>query len=127
MALIQLNIYSHVLEDSVTVHILLPQTPYFEKEQQPPLKVLYLLHGMGDGGTSWLRYTSLERQLEGKPFAVILPYAGLSWYTDTYRGGNYFTYVTEELPALIHQFFPQFSTKERTLSQRGFLWEDMAL
>lgn len=111
MALIQLNVYSHVLEENVVFHVLLPQVHYLDKIGSEPLKVLYLLHGMGDGGTSWLRYTSLERQVDGENLAVVLPHVGLSWYTDTYKGGNYFTYVSEELPALVRQFFPRISEK----------------
>ncbi len=73
---------------------------------QTPFRVLYLLHGYSDDQTAWQRWTSIERYAEGLNLAVVMPAAQNSFYTDMVHGGKFFTFLTEELPAVVHDLFP---------------------
>ena len=72
-------------------------------------KTLYLLHGMSDDHTIWQRRTSIERYASAKGIAVVMPTTHLGWYTDMHAGHKYFTFITEELPRICRQFFPNLS------------------
>jgi len=72
-------------------------------------KTLYLLHGMSDDHTIWQRRTSIERYASAKGIAVVMPTTHLGWYTDMQLGPKYFTFITEELPRICRQFFPNLS------------------
>ncbi len=100
MALVQTRYFSETLQLRTSLHALLPQT------WKRPLKVLWLLHGMSDDDTIWLRQTSLERYVEPLEIAVIMPAAERSYYTDMKEGLPWFSHFTEELPALVKSLFP---------------------
>src|SRR5437870_5614411 len=70
-----------------------------------PAPVLYLLHGLSDDHTTWLRRTSIERYAAGLGLAVVMPAVHRSFYADEVHGHRYWTFLTEELPALVSQFF----------------------
>jgi S-formylglutathione hydrolase FrmB len=69
----------------------------------PP--VLYLLHGLSDDHTAFRRFTSIERYAVARGLAVVMPAAGRSFYADEAHGHRYWTYVSEELPRVVGQFF----------------------
>ena len=69
----------------------------------PP--VLYLLHGLSDDDTTWLRRTSIERYVASLGLAVVMPQVHRSFYTDEALGGRYWSFLSEELPALVSTFF----------------------
>ena len=62
--------------------------------------VLWLLHGLSDDDTIWERRTSIERYVAEKGIAVIMPQVHRSFYSDQELGHNYWTYISEELPAI---------------------------
>jgi S-formylglutathione hydrolase FrmB len=110
MALVTCDFFSEALMVGTSVTVVLPQ----ETEEQiglvdnpvdglPP--VLYLLHGLSDDHTSWLRYTSIERYAAARGLAVVMPAAGRSFYADEAHGHRYWSYVSEELPRVVGQFF----------------------
>jgi len=115
MAHIQVNYFSNVLVKDCQMDVLLPQrtadNPEWTKDTLTDLPVIYLLHGMSDDNTSWLRKTRLERLIKHLPIAVILPNADLSWYANTTYGMDYYDEIAIELPKIIHELFPQISTK----------------
>lgn len=74
--------------------------------------VLYLLHGLSDDHTIWHRRTSIERYVSALGLAVVMPNVGKSFYTDMANGGNYFTFITEELPTLVQSYFPVSAKRE---------------
>lgn len=92
--------------------------------QQTPCKVLYLLHGLGDNCAAWCRYTAIERYARDKGLAVIMPEVQRSFYHDMVHGPDYFTYVSEELPALCGAMFGISTRREDTyiagLSMGGY-------
>ena len=67
--------------------------------------VLYLLHGLSDDHTAWLRYTSIERHARAAGIAVVMPAAGRSFYADEAHGHAYWTWVSEELPQRVRELF----------------------
>ena len=108
MILTQFNFFSNVLNSRCTVNTLLPQRKPADPQDnyQAPFRVLYLLHGYSDDQTAWQRWTSIERYAEGRNLAVLMPYAQNSFYTDMQHGGKFFTFLTEELPAVAHDLYP---------------------
>jgi putative tributyrin esterase len=122
MALLQANIYSNVLEMEVCMNVILPQQTEKKigtnsKGGVTDIPVLYLLHGMGGNHSVWERRTSIERYVADLGLAVVMPSTDLAWYTDTQYDMNYWTFVSEELPEICHQLFPQLSTKrEKTFA-----------
>jgi len=105
MAFLELNYFSEELKSAVTVNVLLPEKEF----PTTGCKTLYLLHGLSNNHSAWMRKTSIERYAEQRGLAVIMPNVGRSWYTDTANGARYFTFVTEELPAVCRKFFRQIS------------------
>ena len=41
-----------------------------------PFPVFYLLHGLSDDHTTWVRRTSIERYVAGVPMIVVMPETG---------------------------------------------------
>ncbi|HIX15201.1 MAG TPA: esterase family protein [Candidatus Hungatella pullicola] len=108
MALLHVDFFSVVLEEAMSMKVILPQRAgKEEKKQEEKLSVLYLLHGKGDDESSWQKFTSIERYARGKNLAVIMPTTHLGFYTDTQYGLNYYQFISQELPEICHQFFPQ--------------------
>ena len=67
--------------------------------------MLYLLHGLSDDHTIWLRRTSIERYVAPLGLAVVMPAAGRSFYADEVGGNAYWTFLSTELPDLVAGFF----------------------
>ncbi len=108
MALIRLDHFSDVLELSTTTTVLLPESTAARigmvgraPDGDPP--VLYLLHGLSDDHSTWLRRTALERYGAPLGLAVVMPQVHRSFYLDGVHTGDYWTYVTEELPATVER------------------------
>jgi len=101
MAFIQCDFHSEVLGFGTSINVILPK-----KDNKEKYSVLYLLHGLTDDHTAWQRKTSIERYANKKNLAVIMPTVQRSFYTDMAKGYDYWTYMTEELPEIVHDFFP---------------------
>lgn len=108
MALIRLDHFSDVLELSTTATVLLPESAERRIGMagrapvgDPP--VLYLLHGLSDDHSAWLRRTAVERYVAPLGLAVVMPQVHRSYYLDGVHTGDYWTYLTEELPAVVHR------------------------
>ncbi|MBP2097716.1 alpha/beta hydrolase [Enterococcus rivorum] len=122
MAFLQANVYSNVLGMEVSIDLILPQKT--EKKigtstvgQMSDIPVLYLLHGMGGNHSAWERRTSIERYVSKLGLAVIMPSTDLGWYTDTTYDMNYWTFLSQELPEILQELFPQLTTKrEKTFA-----------
>ena len=104
MAFFQCHLYSESLKVQTALNVIVPQ-----RREGPPeggYPVLYLLHGLSDDHTIWMRRTSIERYVEGRNLAVVMPAVNRSFYTDMAYGPAYWTFVSEELPELVRSFFP---------------------
>ncbi|HOP75514.1 MAG TPA: alpha/beta hydrolase family protein [Bacillota bacterium] len=114
MAWLHVHYHSEVLEMPTAMEVLLPEfiAGKDRRVDTPgPYPTLYLLHGMGDDHTAWMRRTSIERYLERLPLAVVMPAGQLGWYTDMACGKRYFTFITEELPRICERMFPLSPTR----------------
>jgi len=116
MALIQCDFYSHALRMASSMQVVLPQTKEPMTVQQgvanEKYPVLYLLHGLSDDHTIWMRRTSIERYATEKGIAVVMPNVHRSFYADMKRGLPYWTFLTEELPIIARSFFPLSDRRE---------------
>ena len=115
MAHFVIHCFSDILQMSVNLNVILPQctTRHGFTGSTPDGKfpVLYLLHGMGDDQTIWQRRTAIERYVEGTPLAVVMPTTHLGFYTNMQHGLPYWSFFSQELPALCQQFFPQLTDR----------------
>lgn len=111
MALAELNIYSAALGTQQQVYVIIPQKNTSGEIgissgiRSEKYKCLYLLHGLSDNHSIWLRRTSIERYASEYGICVVMPFADRSFYTDMKYGGAYYTYIAKELPAVIREFF----------------------
>jgi putative tributyrin esterase len=121
MALIRCEFFSDVLGLSTEATVLLPQATSRQVgmtgtgggREHP---VLYLLHGRSDDHSIWTRRTSLERYAADLDLAVVMPTGHRGFYTDQVHGYDYWTFVAEELPAVMASFFPLSSRREDTFA-----------
>jgi len=130
MALVDCDFYSESLEMGASVSVVLPQATETQigvdaaAGPSGPLPVLYLLHGLSDDHTAWIRYTSIERYAAAAGLAVVMPAVGRSFYADERHGHRYWTYVSEELPRVMGSFFRFSDRREDTfvagLSMGGY-------
>ena len=109
--------FSDVLGMCTSADVILPQQTSGQigmegKGAEGKLKAMYLLHGMSDDQTIWQRRTSIERYVSQLGIAVVMPTTHLAFYTDTTYGMRYWTYISEELPKICREFFPQMSDKK---------------
>ncbi len=133
MALVTCDFFSDVLEVGCSMTVVLPQPteeqigleaaggPIIPRTDFP---VLYLLHGLSDDHTAWLRYTSIERYAAAAGLAVVMPAVNRSFYANERSGGRYWDYVSEELPEIVGNFFRVSRDPEQTyvagLSMGGY-------
>ena len=129
MAFIKCDFFSDVLAVSSSMNVIIPEN----REKQIGIKtkaardkypVLYLLHGLSDDHTAWMRRTSVERYANKYGLAVIMPNVNRSFYTDMKCGNDYFTFVSQELPQIAEKLFPLRTKREDTfvagLSMGGY-------
>ncbi|MDB4866543.1 MAG: esterase family protein [Cohnella sp.] len=121
MALMHVEFFSEVLGLSSSIDVLIPQMTRTQVgidsvSFKPPYPVLYLLHGGSDNHTNWQRNTSIERYVSDKGIAVVMPAVQYSFYSDQKCGFRYFTYLSEELPQIVQEFFPISGKREDTFA-----------
>ena len=117
MAFLDVHCFSDALGMCVSFYVLLPQQTTRQiglagGEKRAQYQTLYLLHGLSDDHTIWQRRTSIERYAAAKNLAVVMPAVARSFYQDMASGPNYWTFVSEELPALCRQWFPLSGRRE---------------
>ena len=106
MACTEFHYYSRVLDIDVTVSVILPEVKTMLEQDGKPLPTLYLLHGLSDDHTHWIRQTRLEFYSRRYRLAIVMPCVNRSFYTDMKHGAKYFTFVSEELPKVMELYFP---------------------
>lgn len=117
MALIECKFYSEVLGLNTSMTVILPQQTTTQiglsnVKRGDLHPTLFLLHGLSDDDSIWLRRTSIERYVAKLGIAVVMPQVHRSFYTVMASGGNYWTFISEELPALARSFFPLSAKRE---------------
>ncbi len=118
MAYIKLHIFSEALGMQTEVEIVLPQSSTVgeigtsNKNTSEKLKCLYLLHGLSDDETIWMRRTSIERYAAKYGICVVMPGGAKSFYSDMKYGLKYYTYIAKELPQIIESLLSVSSDRE---------------
>ncbi len=82
---------SDVLPKQTTMQVLLPRVG------RPPWPVLYLLHGLTDDSTMWLRHTRLEWYVRELPLLIVMPDGYRGFYTKAEQGHDYAKHIGREL------------------------------
>ncbi len=95
-----LSFRAQSLSHNTTVLVILPDTV-----PAADAPVLYLLHGMHGTHEDWLRKTCIERYAAERNMAVIMADGENSFYHDMKYGKKYFTFLTEEVPAVVRRVY----------------------
>ena len=124
MAHLTVQCFSNVLGHCITFEALLPETATNQigmnsVDGGDTYPVLYLLHGLSDDQTIWMRRTSIERYVSERGIAVIMPFGEQSFYSDMQMGRRYWTFLSEELPDLCRCFFPRISPRREDTFAAG--------
>ncbi|MDD5898156.1 MAG: alpha/beta hydrolase family protein [Clostridia bacterium] len=99
------HFFSEVLGIQTAAYVLLPDEKVM-KQSKEPLPVLYLLHGLSDDHTMWMRQTMVEQFARQYRLCIVMPAANRSFYMDMAHGAKYDTFIAEELPRVIETYFP---------------------
>ncbi len=102
MAFATINYFSRSLEKASSFHVVFPDDPTIPR----PWGVYYLLHGLSDDHTIWMRRTSIERYVAGLPLVVVMPDGGRGWYTNAVEGYAYEDDLIKDIVSLIERTFP---------------------
>src|SRR5271165_555407 len=102
MAFARINYHSRSLQKASSVSVVFPDDPAIPR----PWSVYYLLHGLSDDDTIWMRRTSIERYVEGLPLVVVMPDGGRGFYTNAVIGYAYEDDLIKDVVGLIDRTFP---------------------
>lgn len=101
MAVAQVNYWSPSLTKETQCCVMLPE----RQAGKGPYPVWYLLHGLSDDYSAWLRWTSLERYVRDLPLIVVLADGHRSFYTDATDGFAYEQAIVRDLLSFVDQHF----------------------
>lgn len=113
MAVTMLDFCSAQLKMCTHIVLCLPEPSMLAAKPMSERKVLWLLHGLSDDATAWLRYSRIEKYAMEKDIVVVMPTAGRSMYCDDCLGQNYFTHIAEELPAYLRAMYGLSADREK--------------
>jgi S-formylglutathione hydrolase FrmB len=113
MSLCELHWHSNVLRKHVGAYVYIPD------DARPPFATFYLLHGLSDDYTIWLRRTSIERYATQHKLIIVMPDGFRGFYTNNASGRDYATYIGEEVVEKIESIFP--ASRKRTARGIGGL------
>ena len=111
MAIVSLTTYSSELKMNTLITLIIPDSPRLDKTLSER-KVLWLLHGLNDNATAWIRHTRIEMYAEKHGIVVVMPSFDRSFYFDNVNGMNYFSHLTKELPEYFEKVFGLSRKKE---------------
>lgn len=101
MALLELRYFSPALGKQNAALALVPDAGFAGK-----LPVFYLLHGLSDDHTTWLRRTRLEQYAQAYRMMVVMPDGGTGFYADGVHGAAYRTAIAMELVDYVDALLP---------------------
>ena len=96
----QVHWRSEILAKQTTMQVLLPAVG------RPPYATLYLLHGLSDDSTIWLRRSRIEAYVREWPLMVVMPDGYRGFYTDNEQGPPYARHFGEEMLEFVERNFP---------------------
>lgn len=121
MAFLNCNFHSDILGTGCSMNVIVPQHSSTQigmasSGGRKIYPVLYLLHGLSDDHTIWCRRTSIERYVANMNLIVVMPGTQRGFYTDMSAGAKYWTFISEELPAVVKGLFPVSGRREDTFA-----------
>ena len=123
MAFLQCEFHSDVLGRACSMNVLIPQKAATQigmdsagVSGRAEYPVLYLLHGLSDNHSIWMRRTSIERYAAAYGLVVVMPSGERGFYTDMAAGYRYWTMLSEELPQIVRNLFPVSAKREETFA-----------
>ncbi len=99
MSLSEFRFFSHTLGKQVSSFVILPDVG------TPPFATFYLLHGLSDDYSIWLRRTRIEQYAARYPLAIVMPDGFRGAYTNADNGPQCATYMTADLIGAIERNF----------------------
>lgn len=102
MAFATLQYHSQSLQKASAFNIVFPDDASIPR----PWSVFYLLHGLSDDHTIWMRRTSIERYVAGLPLVVVMPDGGRGWYTNAKEGYAHEDDLIKDVVGLVDRTFP---------------------
>jgi S-formylglutathione hydrolase FrmB len=99
MAWTTLRWKSETIGKATSAEVLLPEVG------APPYPVFYLLHGLSDDATTWLRHTRLEYYARQRPMMIVMPDGYRSFYTKAEQGRDFAHHIGVELPDQVERWF----------------------
>lgn len=100
MAFHRIQYFSSSLAKSTAMNVLFP-----DPNVPRPYHCMYLLHGLSDDETIWMRRTSIERYVQDKPLIVVMPDGGRGFYVDAQEGYQYLQALAYELPKFLEHTY----------------------
>jgi len=102
MAFGTISYRNNALSQTEPLSIILPEADVGDG----PFPVLYLLHGMGDDHTTWMRMTRIESYVRSLPLIVVMPITQWrSMYVDAINGPKAATAIAQDLVDFIDSRF----------------------
>ena len=112
MAVAHITFTSKELKMNTSVVVCFPDSVRMDGVPLSKRKVLYLLHGLSDDCSSWLRYSRIDKYCMDTGLVAVMPSADRSMYCDNVNGQNYFSYIADELPEYLSEVFGLSRAKE---------------
>ncbi len=126
--------FSLTLNHNVEINVVVPTPEGNEQitatgkemryDYEKGLPVVYLLHGAYGDNSSWVRFSSIERYAQAHNCIAVMAGVENSFYQDMAHGGQYYSFMTKELPEYIIRIFPASKKREDTyiagLSMGGY-------
>jgi len=106
MAFCTLQFRSPALIKACSMNVIFPDN------QNGPFPVFYLLHGLSDDHSIWMRRTSIERYVQDLPIIVVMPDGGRSFYCDAVEGPAYENHIIQDVIGLTDRVFNTIPTRE---------------
>ncbi|MBT5832906.1 MAG: esterase family protein [Candidatus Latescibacteria bacterium] len=106
MAFCTLQFRSPALIKACSMNVIFPD------DKEGPFPVFYLLHGLSDDHSIWMRRTSIERYVQDLPIIVVMPDGGRSFYCDAVEGPAYENHIIQDVIAFTDRIFNTLPTRE---------------
>lgn len=114
MALLNVEFFSGVLGMDTQMYVLLPEDRSAARAMPDSREhpVLYLLHGHSGDHSAYIRRSNIELLASELDLVVVMPNGHRGFYTDSGHGYQYFSFLAEELPTIVQNFFHVSSRRE---------------
>lgn len=114
MAVFEFSLFSKDCGGQMSVAMILP---IFEKQDEriaegERFQTLWFLHGGGGDHLSALHRTNIEYYAVKNKLAVVFPSVGRCHYANVPELGDFFDYLSDELPSLLRKYFPLSPARE---------------